>query len=68
MTPLIGPATGDRPGIAIPLSVLAIVFDVRALRRFWLANHPWRWKLAALYTVVMLMIATLLIADIARSV
>ena len=35
----------------------ALVFDVRAVRRFWLAQHPWRWKVTALYSVVTLMIA-----------
>ena len=66
--PLVGPATGARPAIGIPLSMLALVFDVRPVRRFWLAQHPWRWKFTALYSVVTVMIAALLIADIVRVV
>jgi hypothetical protein len=67
-TPLIGPATGGRPAITIPLSILAIIFDIRALRRFWLANHPWRWRMTALYGLVMLFIAGLLVGDVVSAV
>jgi hypothetical protein len=68
LVPLIGQATGNRPAIGIPLSVIALIFDVRAVRRFWLAEHPWRWKITALYAGVMVMIAALLIDDLIRVV
>jgi hypothetical protein len=64
LVPLIGPTTGSSPAIGIPLSVVALVFDVRAVRRFWLAEHRWRWKITALYAVVMVLIVGLLIDDI----
>jgi hypothetical protein len=68
LTPLIGPAVGNSPTIGIPLSIVALVFDVRAVRRFWLAEHPWRWKITALYAVVMIMIAGLLVVDVIHAV
>jgi len=58
--PLIGPAIG------IPVGVLALVFDVRAMRRFFQADHRWRWVAAAVYLVVMIMVTGLVIGDISR--
>jgi hypothetical protein len=45
---------------------VALVFDVRAIRRFFKADHRWRWAAAALYLVVMAMVATLMARDVAR--
>ena len=68
LVPLIGPTTRNSPAIGIPLSVVALVFDVRAVRRFWLAEHRWRWKITALYALVMVLIVGLLIDDIIHAV
>lgn len=56
--PLVGPIIG------IPIGVVALVFDVRAIRRFFQADHRWRWLAAAVYFVVMLMVAYLLVRDV----
>src|ERR1700679_1786067 len=53
LTPLLGAATSVGPEIGIPLAVVALVFDVRGIRRFWLADHRWRWQMTGVYTVVM---------------
>ncbi|MBV9661383.1 MAG: hypothetical protein JO337_09515 [Acidimicrobiales bacterium] len=66
VTPLIGPSTGTGPEIGIPLSILALVFDVRALRRFWLADHRWRWRMTILYGLLMVLVTALLGWDIAH--
>ena len=47
---------------------MALVFDVRAIRRFFRADHRWRWVASALYLVVMVMVATLVWRDITRLV
>jgi hypothetical protein len=65
ITPLIGPSTGTGPEVGIPLSILALVFDVRALRRFWLADHRWRWKMTVVYGLLMVLVSALLGWDIA---
>jgi len=56
------------PIIGIPVGVLALVFDVRAIRRFFQADHRWRWAAAALYLTVMVMVAALVIRDVFRLV
>jgi hypothetical protein len=58
--PLVGPAIG------IPVGLLALVFDVRAIRRFFQADHRWRWAAAALYVAVMVMVAVLVARDVTR--
>jgi hypothetical protein len=58
--PLIGPAIG------LPVGLLALVFDVRAIRRFFQADHRWRWVAAGLYLVVMVMVAALVARDVAK--
>jgi hypothetical protein len=58
--PLIGPAIG------VPIGVLALVFDVRAIRRFFQADHRWRWVAAVLYVAVMAMVAALVVRDISH--
>ena len=35
-----------------------------AVRRFWVANHRWRWGISAIYLVVMTMVLSLLVADL----
>jgi hypothetical protein len=40
------------------------VFDIRAVRRFWLANHKYRWPFTAVYAVVIVMVMALFARDI----
>ena len=58
--PLVGPAIG------VPVGLLALVFDVRAIRRFFQADHRWRWVATALYIAVMIMVASLVARDVSR--
>jgi len=58
--PLIGPLIG------LPVGALALVFDVRAMRRFFRTDHRWRWAAAALYLTVMVMVSALVVRDILR--
>jgi hypothetical protein len=58
--PLVGPAVG------VPVGLAALVFDVRAIRRFFLADHRWRWAATALYLAVMAMVSYLVARDLAK--
>ncbi len=68
VSPALGAAAGVGPAIGIPLSVIALVFDVRGIRRFWLANHRWRWAMSVLYLAVMALVMNLLVSDIVHVV
>ncbi len=62
MTPALGAVAA--PWIGIPLSLLALVFDVRGIRSFWRANHAQRWLMTVLYLVVMGFVTYLLVRDL----
>ena len=68
VTPLIGAATSIGPALGIPVGVLALAFDVMAIRRFWVARHRWRWAMTVVYLSVMGMVSALLVGDIAHFV
>jgi len=63
VTPAFGAAARVGPVIGIPIAVVALIFDVIAMRRFWVADHRWRWGISAIYVVVMAMVLALLIGD-----
>jgi hypothetical protein len=62
--PLAGVATGAAPAIGVPIALLALVFDVRGIRRFWLADNSHRWAMTALYLAVMVLVTVLLVGDL----
>lgn len=63
---MVGVATNVDVTVGIPLAVVALVFDVVAIRRFWLANHRLRWQMTFLYVLVMGFVVALLIGDISK--
>jgi hypothetical protein len=66
LSPVLEPTLGNSPAIAMPLSALALAFDVQLVRRLWLTNYRFRWKLTAAYAVLIAGILGLLVKDIAR--
>ena len=64
LSPMLGAAAGAGPAIGLPIGLVALVFDVRGIRRFWLANHRWRWPITGLYSVVIVLVMALVISDI----
>ncbi|MDA8342943.1 MAG: hypothetical protein M0007_12055 [Actinomycetota bacterium] len=64
--PLVGAASSVGPVIGIPIGIVALVFDVKGVRRFWLANHHKRWAFTALYAVIATMVVVLLVGDVAH--
>ncbi|MGH2930946.1 MAG: hypothetical protein ACRDL8_22265 [Solirubrobacteraceae bacterium] len=63
LTPILGAATSVGPAIGIPLAIVALVFDVLGIRRFWLADHRWRWHMTVIYVLVMALVLALLVGD-----
>jgi hypothetical protein len=66
VTPLLGAAAGVGPAIGIPIGLLALYFDVWGIRRFWVADHRYRWPITALYLIVMVHVTVLVVQDIAH--
>ena len=64
--PALGAAAGFTPIIGIPLGLVALVFDVRGMRRFFVADHRWRWPITGLYHAVMVLVVILLVRDFAH--
>jgi hypothetical protein len=65
-TPALGVATGVGPAVGIPIAVLALVFDVIGIRRFWVNDHRWRWAMTVIYAAVMVLVSALLVGDVVR--
>lgn len=61
--PAIGAATAVGPAIGIPVGILALVFNVRGLRRFFIVEHRWRWWIAAVYVAVIILVVVLVAVD-----
>ena len=64
VAPAIGVATGIGPAVGIPLGLVAMSFDVLAVRRFWLADHKYRWLCTAIYAVIIGFLLALMVRDI----
>lgn len=64
LAPTIGAITKTGALIGIPIGIVALIFDVRAVRRFWLANHRYRWPFTIIYAIVMVMVSVLFVRDI----
>ncbi|MGH7922159.1 MAG: hypothetical protein ACREQM_19800 [Candidatus Dormibacteraceae bacterium] len=62
--PLLGLAPGIEPWIDIPIGCVALVFDVRGIRRFWLSEHRHRNAATVLYALVILFVLVLLVRDV----
>jgi len=60
----IGFLAGVGPEIGIPIGVAALFFDIKGIRRFWVANHKWRWQMSGIYLAVIGLVLYLVIADI----
>lgn len=64
LAPLAGWASdvGPIPGLLIGL--VAIGFNVRTIRRFWMADHQWRWAYTAISGSVIALLLVLMVEDI----
>jgi len=62
--PLLDLTGGVGPAVGIALSLVSMVAIVFAARRFFGADHPWRWKYAALGGGVFVFVVVQAIIDI----
>jgi hypothetical protein len=66
VTPLLGAATKVGPAIGLPIAVIALFFDALGIRRFWMADHRWKWLMTGIYALVMILVTILLVGDIIK--
>ncbi len=62
--PIFGFATGVTPVIGVIVGVVAIVANVASVRRFWRADHRYRWHYTALASVIVVAITWLVVSDL----
>ena len=64
--PAVGFATGVGPVLGITIGLIAMVCDVFSVRRFHAVEHRWRWHFTAVAACVMILLAVLLVQDVAH--
>lgn len=64
IAPVLGVGLGVAPYIGIPVGVVAICFNVASVRRFWRADHRYRWHYTALASVIVAMLSWLVVIDV----
>lgn len=68
VAPLLGVGLGVAPVIGLVVGAVAIVANVASVRRFWRADHRYRWHYTALASVIVAMLVWLVVADIVELV
>ena len=64
LAPALGLAAGVGPAIGIPIGIVAIASNVLTIRRFWAADHRWRWAYTAVALTVIALLLVLMAEDI----
>lgn len=62
--PIIGITANDH-AIGLPVSVVAVVADVTSIRRFWRADHKYRWHFTALAGAIICCMLVFIAGDLA---
>lgn len=66
--PILGVASDVGPVIGIVVGLVAIGFNVASIRRFWVADHRWKWWISAINVTVIGMLCVLLALDVSSLV
>jgi hypothetical protein len=66
--PVVGVAGGIGPGIGLVVGAVALVSNVLSIRRFWAADHRWKWPITALNVSVIVLVSILVVDDVAALV
>jgi hypothetical protein len=64
LAPALGLAAGVGPAIGIPIGIVAIASNVLTIRRFWAADHRWRWAYTAVALTVIALLLVLMAEDL----
>jgi hypothetical protein len=64
VAPLLGVGLGVAPVVGLVVGLVAIVANVASVRRFWRADHRYRWHYTALAGVIVALLVWLVVADV----
>lgn len=64
LAPILGFATGVTPVLGVTVGLVAIVANVASVRRFWRADHRYRWHYTGVAAVIVVALVWLVIADL----
>ena len=64
VVPILGLAKGVTPGVGMVVGLVAIAANMASVRRFWRADHRYRWHYTALATVIVAALVWLVVADL----
>jgi hypothetical protein len=64
VAPAVGAGVGVTPVVGIAVGTVAIVANVASVRRFWRADHRYRWHYTALASVIVVLLMWLIVADV----
>lgn len=64
VAPAFGLAADVAPLLGIAVGLVAIVANVASVRRFWRADHRYRWHYTVLATVIIMAMVWLIVVDV----
>lgn len=64
IAPWIGLAPGVGPVVGLTVGVVAIAANIFSIRRFWKADHRWKFPATALHLSVLTLLAILMVLDV----
>ena len=64
--PLLGVTDVVGPAVGVGIGVVAVVFNVVSIRRFWRANHRLKWAMSTINVAVIGLMCFLAAGDIAE--
>lgn len=68
VAPVLGIAKDVGPWVGITIGIVAIVCNVLSMRRFWAADHKWRWAYTGVATLVIAFLLVLMASDLSELV
>ena len=63
VAPLIGITASVGAVVGVAIGVIAIVFNVMSIRRFFAADHPYKWWASAMNVAVIVLLVILFVVD-----
>ncbi|MDY7102448.1 MAG: hypothetical protein S0880_14795 [Actinomycetota bacterium] len=64
IAPALGIAANVGPGLGLVIGAAALTSNVISIRRFWRANHRYRWHFTAISVSVMVLVTVLVVEDV----